>query len=146
MLGIHHETVKRIRHNDFNLPKVNFSWVPRALNRSQKVIRVQVFRGLLDFLESPTNRSLPKACTGDETWVYPDNSPTSMWIGADVTRLTRVRRTVASKNGMFWINFLNARYWCSDNAATVLPSIVEDRALSRPKLKASVTFLRVDSA
>jgi hypothetical protein len=67
MLGIHDETVKRILRNDLNTRKVNFKWVPNALDSCQKAVRVQVSRELLDFLESRTDRGLSNLYTGDET-------------------------------------------------------------------------------
>jgi hypothetical protein len=67
MLGIHHETVKRILRNDLNMRKVNFKWVPHALNSSQKAVRVPVLRQLLDFLENRTDRGLSNVYTRDQT-------------------------------------------------------------------------------
>jgi hypothetical protein len=131
--------------DDLSMRKVNFKWAPRALHRSQKAARVQVSRDVLDVLDSRTDRSLSNVCTGDDTCVYLNNPRTSMSIGADVTRPIQVRRTVTSKKGMFWIDFsgtgisavvmlpagqsFNKGFF----ASTVLPSIVDDRALSCPK-------------
>jgi hypothetical protein len=67
ILGIHHETLKSILHEDLNMRKVNFKWLPPALNSSQRVARVEVSRELLDFQESRTDRSLSNGYTGDET-------------------------------------------------------------------------------
>jgi hypothetical protein len=36
LLGIHHETVKSIMRSDLNMRKVNFKWLPHALNNSQR--------------------------------------------------------------------------------------------------------------
>jgi hypothetical protein len=96
--------------------------------------------------------------TGDETWVYLDNHRTSMWIGPDLTRLLPVRGTVTSKKRMFWIDFSRTGI----GAVVMLPagqsfnkylfagtgssSIVDDRALTRPKLKANHTYLHLDNA
>jgi hypothetical protein len=79
-----------------------------------------------------------------------------MWIGANVTRPARIQRTVASMKRMFWIDSsrpgigavvmlfggrtLNKDFF----AGTVPPNIVDERTLSRPKLKASGTFLQID--
>jgi hypothetical protein len=107
-------------------------------------------------LESRTDRSLSNAYTGNETRVYLNNLRTSMWVSADVTRPTRVRRTVTSKKRLFWIDFsrtgigtvavlpagqsFNKDFF----AGTGPPIIVDNRALSRPKSKASGTFLHLD--
>jgi histone-lysine N-methyltransferase SETMAR len=158
ILSMHHETVKSILREDLNMRKVNFKWLPHMLNASQKASRVEVSRELLDFLESRPDRSLCKVYTGDETWVYFDNPRVSMWIGADVARPTRVRRTVASTKRMFWVDFSRTGIGAvvmlpagqSFNkdffTGTVLPAIVEDRAQNRPKMKANGTFLHLDNA
>jgi hypothetical protein len=52
MLDIHHETAKRILHDGLNMHKVL-----HALDGSQKVVRVQASRELLDFIETRTDRS-----------------------------------------------------------------------------------------
>jgi predicted XRE-type DNA-binding protein len=81
LLGIHHETVKSILRSDLNTRKVNFKWLPHALNSSQKATRVEVSRELLALLESRTDRSLSNVYPGDETWIYLDNPRASMAIG-----------------------------------------------------------------
>jgi transposase len=55
ILGIHYETVKSILRSDLNMRKVNFKWLPHALNSSQKSARVEASRELLAFLESRTD-------------------------------------------------------------------------------------------
>jgi hypothetical protein len=87
-----------------------------ALDSSQKTVRVQVWRRLLDFLESRTGRSLWNAYTGDETWLYLDNHPISMWIGTNVPRPIRVRRTVTSEKRMFCIDFSMTRIRAASKA------------------------------
>jgi hypothetical protein len=132
--------------------KVNFKWLPHARNSPQKAVRVEASRELLAFLESRTDQSLSNVYTEDELWIYLDNPRTSMWIGAEVTRPTRVRRTVDSRKRMFWIDFsrtgigavvmLPAQQSFNKNffAGTVLLHVVEDRELTRPKLKAHGLF------
>jgi hypothetical protein len=67
MRGIHHQLAKRNLGDDLNMYKVNFKWVPHALDNSQKAVRVQVSRDLLDFLESRPDQILSNVYTGDET-------------------------------------------------------------------------------
>jgi hypothetical protein len=55
ILGIRHETVKRILRDDLNMPKANSGWMLYAPTSSEKAVRVQVSRELLDFLESCTD-------------------------------------------------------------------------------------------
>jgi transcriptional regulator with XRE-family HTH domain len=101
ILGIHHETVKRILRDGTNMRKVNFKWVSHALNSFPKAVRVQISREPLHFMESRTNCSLSNVYTGDETGVCLYHLWMSMWIGADITRPARVRRTVALKKRLF---------------------------------------------
>jgi histone-lysine N-methyltransferase SETMAR len=158
MLGVHHETIEGILRDDLNICKVNFNWMPHTLDSSQKASWVQVSRQLLDFLESRADRNLSNVYTGDETWLYVDNPWASMSIATDVTRRTGVRSIVASKKRMFWIEFsrtgigavrmphagqsLNKDFF----TGTGLESVVDERALSRPKWKVSGTLLPLDSA
>jgi hypothetical protein len=44
MLDIHHETIKRMLRDNLNVHNLNFKRVPRALNNSQKAVRIQVSR------------------------------------------------------------------------------------------------------
>jgi hypothetical protein len=109
MLGVHHETIKGILRDYLNICKLNFKWMPHALDSSQKASCVQVSRQLLAFLESRAGRNLSNVYTGDETWLYVDNPWASMWIATDVTSLTGVCSIVASKKRMFWIAFSRTR-------------------------------------
>jgi hypothetical protein len=158
MMGIHHQTVKCISRDDLNMLKLNFKWVPHALDSSQKAVWVQVSRKLRDFLESHTDRSLSNVYAGDEIWLYLDSPWMSMWIETDATRPIRVRCTVAPKKRMFCIELSRrgigagvmlpaAQSFNKDFVAgTVLSSIVDDKALSRPKLKVSGSFPHLDNA
>jgi histone-lysine N-methyltransferase SETMAR len=158
ILGIHHETVKSILRSDLNMRKVNFKWLLHALNNSQKAARAEVSGELLAFLERRTDRNLSNVYPGDEIWIYLDNPRTSMWIGADVPRPTRVRRTVFSMKRMFWIDFsrtgigavvmLPAQQSFNKDffTGTVVLRLAEDREPTRPKLKAHGTFLHLDNA
>jgi histone-lysine N-methyltransferase SETMAR len=158
ILGLHPNTVKHILCEDLKMRKVNFKWVPHSLSDSQKAARVQISQQLLDFLNSRSSRTLCNVYTGDETWVYLDNPRTSMWIGADVERPTRTRRSVASPKRMFWVEFSRTGIGAvvmlppgeSFNKAffteSILPSIVEHRARNRPTKRACGTFLHLDNA
>jgi hypothetical protein len=129
--------------------------VSLALNVSQKSARVEISRELLAFPESRPDRSVWSVYAGDETWVYLDNPRPSMWIGADAARPTRVPRTVASKKRMFWTDFFPTGIGAVDMLpagqsfnmdffiGTMLPSIAEDRAQTRPKMTARRTFLQL---
>jgi hypothetical protein len=48
--------------------KVNLKWVPDALDSSEKAVRVQLLRELLDFFEDRTDQNVPNVYTKDETW------------------------------------------------------------------------------
>jgi transposase len=39
ILGVHLETIKRILRDGLNMRRVNFKWVPHALNSSQRAVR-----------------------------------------------------------------------------------------------------------
>jgi hypothetical protein len=68
ILGVHRETVKRILRHDLNMRKVNFKWVPHALDNCEKAVRVRVLQEPLDFFEGRTDQNVPNVYTGGETW------------------------------------------------------------------------------
>jgi hypothetical protein len=55
MMGIHHQSAKRMLRDDVNMRNANFKLVPYGLDSFQKVGRAQGSRELLDFLESRTD-------------------------------------------------------------------------------------------
>jgi hypothetical protein len=101
MPGVHHETIKRVLRDGVNMRKVNFKLVSHALKSSQKAVRVQVSREPLEFLESRTGRSLSTVYTGD----VPGLSSDVHVDRCQCRRPTRVRRILASKKRVFWIDF-----------------------------------------
>jgi hypothetical protein len=121
------------------------------------VARVEVSRKLLALLESRTDRSLFNVYTRDEKSIYLDNLWTSMRIGP-MLRGQLEFGTLGSRKRMFWIDFsrtaIDAVVMLPSQESfnkdffpgTVLPHVVEDRELTRPKLKAHGTFLHLDNA
>jgi hypothetical protein len=113
----------------------------------------QVLKDLLQFLEGMSGRKLCNSYTGDETWVYIDDPRTSMWMGGDVATPIVPRRTTGTRGacsgsslpGLILVMLPPGqsfdRDFCVDN---VLPKIIDDRALGRPKLKACGTFLHLE--
>jgi hypothetical protein len=101
-LDIHHETAKCILRDGLHMGKVNIMWLPQARDSSEKTAWVELSRQLIDFRESRVDRSLPNVYTEDQTWVHLDNPQTFIWIGVDIVRPARVRRTIACKKRIFW--------------------------------------------
>jgi hypothetical protein len=59
----------------------------------------------LEFLEAWAARELVNMYTGDEAWVRYDNARSSMWVGVDVERPTRVRRSIGTKS--WWSGYVS---------------------------------------
>jgi hypothetical protein len=98
--------------------KVNFKWLPHALNSSHKAARVEVSRELLACLESRTNQSLSNVDTGDETWVCLDNPRTSMWIGPTLRGRLEFGAQLPPRNACFGLSFS----WTDIGAMGVFPA------------------------
>ena len=65
-IGISHDRIVYILHNELNLHKVCAKWIPRKLSADHKKKRVEISKQLLEVLEKGYNNII----TGDETWMY----------------------------------------------------------------------------
>jgi len=68
-LGISHERVGSIIHEDLDMRKLSAKWVPKCLNTDQKRQRCQSEQ-LLEFFWRDPNDFLSQLVTMDETWLY----------------------------------------------------------------------------
>jgi hypothetical protein len=158
ILSIHPTTVERILLEELSLRKVNFKWIPHHLNERQKQERARLSIELLEFLEARAPREFVKVYTGDETWVCYDNPRSSMSVGVDVERRTRVRRSIGAKTLMIWVCFSRTGI---DNVivlseketfthAFFVEKVLDDfdrkPPETRPKKRARMTFLHLDNA
>jgi hypothetical protein len=99
--------------------------------------------------------------TGDETWIFWDNHHHGMWAEGREGVLPNVKRMGCSKKtmpsayflctGFVFIVFIvflpqgqnyNSRFFTE----IILPSIVENLSVARPKLKATADHLHIDNA
>jgi hypothetical protein len=147
-----------ILRNDLQMRKINLNYLPYALDTSQKATRIDISWEILVFLENHTDRSLCSVYAREETGIYLCNFLEAMWIAADVAQPIRVWRTVIFRKLMFWINFsgtwigaivmlppeqnLNKEFF----TGIFLSRITENRAQTRPKLKARRNFVHLDKA
>ena len=69
-LGISHERVGSIIHEDLDTRKLSAKWVPKCLNADQKRQRCQSSEQLLEFFRRDPNDILSRLVTMDETWLY----------------------------------------------------------------------------
>ena len=75
-LGISHEWVWSIIHEDLDMQKLSAKWVPKCLNTDQKRQRCQSSEQLLEFFQHNPNDILSKLVTMDETSLYHYNPET----------------------------------------------------------------------
>jgi len=66
-LGISHERVGFIIHEDLDMRKLSMKWVPKCLNMDQKH---QSSEQLLEFFRRDPNDFLSRLVTMDKTWLY----------------------------------------------------------------------------
>jgi len=69
-LGISHEQVGSIIHEDLGMPKLSAKWVPKCMNVDQKSQQCQSSEQLLEFFRRDQNDFLSRLVTMDETWLY----------------------------------------------------------------------------
>jgi len=68
-LGISHERVGSIIHEDLDTRKLSAKWGPKCLNADQKRQRCQSSEQLLEFFRRDPNGFLSRLVTMDETWL-----------------------------------------------------------------------------
>jgi histone-lysine N-methyltransferase SETMAR len=157
ILSISPTTVKKILLEDLSLRKINFKWIPHRLSDDQQQERVRLSTELLQFLEARGPRKMTNVFTRDETWIRYDNPHSAMWMGMDVERPTRIRRSIGAKKLMIWVCFSR----CGIGSVTALPEkesftrqffvdkVIEDfdkeLADTRPKKRARDIFLHLDN-
>jgi hypothetical protein len=78
----------------------HFKWVPHFLDGDLTTKRLEGARQLLDVVQAQERIHYRDLTTGDETWVYLDGKPGTVWLPADAELLVRVKRTIASEKHM----------------------------------------------
>ena len=164
-LGCSQTTVKKILTMDLGLNKVSFKWIPFKLNPNQKNRRVQISKELITILENSKRKC--NILTGDETWLYYENSMPSVWQRSEVKRPSQPKKTIASKKVMacviwsisgihcfkdlpndkkFNSSFFSGFFFFFVNFPEVLDELDEDLAKRRPKLRSKGIKLHIDNA
>jgi len=69
-LGISHEQVGSIIHEDLDMWKLSAKWVPKYLNMDQKCQQCQSSEQILEFFRHDPNDFLLQLVTMDKTWLY----------------------------------------------------------------------------
>ena len=69
-LGISHEQVGSIIHEDFDMRTLSVKWVMKCLNADQKLERCQSSEQHLGFFWRDPNDFMLQLVTMDETWLY----------------------------------------------------------------------------
>jgi len=69
-LGISHERVGSIIHEDLDMRKLSAKLLPKCLNADQKRQRCLSSEQILEFLRRDSNDFLSRLMTMDETWLY----------------------------------------------------------------------------
>jgi len=69
-LGISHERVGSIIHEDLDVWKLSMKWIPKCLNADQKRQWCQLSEQILEFFWRDPSDFLSRLVTMDETWLY----------------------------------------------------------------------------
>ena len=100
-VGISHDRIVYILHNELNLHKVCAKWIPHKLSADHKKKRVEISKQLLEVLEKGYNNII----TGDETWMYfftvSSKESNKVWLEKGENRPQIVRTAQNSKKRMF---------------------------------------------
>jgi len=108
-LGISHERVGSIIHEDLDMRKLSAKWVPKCLNADHKRQRCHSCEQLLEFFRRDPNDFLSRLMTMVETWLYqydPETKQQSMqWRhrGSPHPKKFRVQKSVRKVlASIFW--------------------------------------------
>jgi len=100
-IGISHDRIVHILHNELDLHKVCAKWIPHKLSADHKEKRVEISKQLLEVLEKGYNNII----TGDETWMYfftvSSKESNKVWLEKGENRPQIVRTAQNSKKRMF---------------------------------------------
>jgi hypothetical protein len=80
-----------------NMKSRHFKWIPHFLDDNLRTQQLEGARQFLDFLQAQERYHLRDLITEDETWVYLDLKPGTVWLPADAELPVRVKRTIASE-------------------------------------------------
>lgn len=100
-IGISHDRIVHILHNELDLHKVCAKWVPHKLSADHKEKRVELSKQMLEVLKNGYNNII----TGDETWMYfftvSSKESNKVWLEKGENRPQIVRTAQNSKKRMF---------------------------------------------
>jgi [histone H3]-lysine36 N-dimethyltransferase SETMAR len=100
-IGISHDRIVHILHNELNLHKVCAKWIPYKLLAEHKEKRVEISKQSLEVLKKGYNNII----TGDETWIYfftvSSKESNKVWLEKGENRPQIVRTAQNSKKRMF---------------------------------------------
>jgi hypothetical protein len=113
----------------------HFKWVPHFLDDDLRAKRLEGARQLLDVLQTQERCHFRDLIPGDETWVYLDMKPGTIWLPADADIPVRVKGTIASGKRMlavFWGIHEIAHYNWLPTESTIDSSLFREEELLRP--------------
>jgi hypothetical protein len=157
-LMIPESTVHLHLTTSLNMKSRYFKWVPHFLDDNLRAKRLEGARQLLDVLQAQERCHLRDLITRDETRIYLDIKPATIWLPADAELPVRVKRTIASERRMpivFWgihgithycwlpkDNILNSLFFCEEVLSPVAHKMQPDSKKARKRL----ALIRMDNA
>jgi hypothetical protein len=104
-LGLAPATLHRHLTISLDMSSRHFRWVPHVVTRKLRDLRVKGARALLDVLRRQEKTHFRDILTGNESWIFIDTAPSSIWLSLDGDLPTRPRRTINADKRMliaFW--------------------------------------------
>jgi hypothetical protein len=105
IVGVSRHTVKNRLIYELGMKKVSLRWVPYSLTPSQLESRKEGAKQLAQVISQAKKLSYSNLLTGDETWIYFQNSPLSVWVPKSTPRPTCARQTISSAKVLVTVFF-----------------------------------------
>jgi histone-lysine N-methyltransferase SETMAR len=128
------------------------------LSEEHKVDRVTLVQDMRQVMQDLGPKQRKCLITVDESWIFWDNHHRGLWVGdreevpPNVKRMICPKKTILlayfSRTGSVSIEFLpqGQNYNLHFFTEIILPSIVENLSVARPKLKATAPHLHIENA
>jgi len=150
-------TVYRHLTDALQMKSRHFKWVPHLLTQELREKRSAECRALLDILKLQRENDFRDIVTGDESWIFLDSKPKSVWLASDAALPVRVSQTIGAEKRMlivFWgvqgivykawlpkNESITASFFCDD----VLPHLAEMFA-TKGENRRQFTYVHMDNA
>jgi hypothetical protein len=111
IVSAHHQTVIRRLEEDLEMRQARVWKVPHLLSEDQIEIRKEFAEEMKSFLLSQREDEFKRIFTGDESWIWYDNSSKKMWIEKGEEAPERISKDIGSRKILLTVFFNGQRVW-----------------------------------